>query len=574
MLKYTFFCKIPWKNPKESALREFIFEKATVWFFIRRTLLIFVGKFSIVMARRILALLLSVALLSAGWLGVSGLALPVAFVPLLWMSAEEEATRRGWWRMFRWALLLFVLWNVATVWWIWNATPVGPIAATIVSSALNLMVFMFYHTLSKKAPKALAYTALVAAWIATEYWYTVGDVSWPWLVLGNGFSHDVWAVQWYEWTGVWGGSLWVWVCNILVFEALHARTVRRIVSAAVALLLPPMVSLGLWWSYGEPTEGSVEVSILQPNVDCYDKFHGDTQWQLDNIFDLLQEVPATTDFILLPETALPGYYNEPTLSEYYPPRTEAAIWQRLRDTLCQRYPQAMLVTGTNTRRFYTAGNVTPTARSFGRGLQGDIFNAAVGVDTTARTQIHHKGRLVVGVEKTPLWIFDVLDFLVIDLGGVVGQIGQGVQGTVFEHRGVRMGPAICYEGIYGEFFGDFVRRGADWMAILSNDGWWGDTPGYRHLFSISRLRAIEHRRAIARSANTGMSGFISARGDVSATLGWEERGVLTERVALHTRQTLYTRYGDFLARIACYVTLLCALYYIAYRAKRRNYLVQ
>ena len=137
-----------------------------------------------------------------------------------------------------------------------------------------------------------------------------------------------------------------------------------------------------------------------------------------------------------------------------------------------------------------------------------------------------------------------------------------------------MGPAICYEGLYGEFYGDFVRRGADWMAILSNDGWWGDTPGYRHLFSISRLRAIEHRRAIARSANTGMSGFISARGDVSATLGWEERGVLTEHVALHSAPTLYTRYGDFVARIACYVTLLCALYYIAYRAKRRNYLVQ
>lgn len=111
------------------------------------------------------------------------------------------------------------------------------------------------------------------------------------------------------------------------------------------------------------------------------------------------------------------------------------------------------------------------------------------------------------------------------------------------------------------------------MAILSNDGWWGDTPGYRHLFSISRLRAIEHRRAIARSANTGRSGFISARGDVGTTLGWEERGVLTERVSLRDDYTLYTRYGDLLARIACYVTLLCVLYYVAYRVKRRNYLI-
>ena len=109
----------------------------------------------------------------------------------------------------------------------------------------------------------------------------------------------------------------------------------------------------------------------------------------------------------------------------------------------------------------------------------------------------------------------------IDLGGVVGQIGMGQHGTAFEHRGVKTGPAICYEGLYGDFFGDFVRRGAQFMAIISNDGWWGDTPGYKHLFTISRLRAVEHRRAIARSANTGMSGFISARGDIGQTLGWE-----------------------------------------------------
>ena len=112
------------------------------------------------------------------------------------------------------------------------------------------------------------------------------------------------------------------------------------------------------------------------------------------------------------------------------------------------------------------------------------------------------------------------------------------------------------------------------MAIVSNDGWWDDTPGYTHLFSISRLRAVEHRRAIARAANTGKSGFISARGDVGQTLGWEERGVLTADVPLSSQTTFYTRYGDYVARIAEYVLLLSLLYYVAYRIKRKNYLVQ
>ena len=111
------------------------------------------------------------------------------------------------------------------------------------------------------------------------------------------------------------------------------------------------------------------------------------------------------------------------------------------------------------------------------------------------------------------------------------------------------------------------------MAIVSNDGWWRDTPGYRHLFTISRLRAIEHRRAIARAANTGRSGFITPRGDVGETLGWERRGVITARVPLESRMTIYTRYGDYIARIAVFLMFLCFLYAVAYRIKRKNHLV-
>ena len=127
--------------------------------------------------------------------------------------------------------------------------------------------------------------------------------------------------------------------------------------------------------------------------------------------------------------------------------------------------------------------------------------------------------------------------------------------------------------MYGDFFGDFVRRGAQAMLIISNDGWWGDTPGYKHLFTISRLRAIEHRRAIARSANTGISGFISPRGDIGAALGWDVRGTLTGEVPLMAEQTFYTRYGDYLGRISEYVLLLSVLYFMAYRIRRRNHLV-
>lgn len=517
------------------------------------------------MLRKFAVLFIAALLLSAGWLGGTGFTLFVGFLPLLWISESYGATRRDWWCVFGWALLQFVLWNALTVWWIWFATPVGPPAATLASSTLNMIAFMLYHTVVKRAPRALAYVLLVAGWIATEYWYTVGEFSWPWLILGNGFSHDVWAVQWYEYTGVFGGSLWVLTVNLLLFETWRRRSRRCAATAAAAILLPLGISLALYCSYEEP-ERRTEITIVQPNVDPYEKFNGDTAWQEENLFRLAAEAPADTRFIVMPETALPGYYDERTIAS-------APVVERFAALLAEHAPQAMVVTGGNTLRYYDAKTKSRTARQ-SHGYYYDVFNSAIAVDSAARVQIHHKGRLVIGVEKTPTWIFDLLDFLVIDLGGTLGQLGVGRQGTVFTHDGMKVGASICYEGLYGDFFGDFVRRGAEAMLLISNDGWWGDTPGYRHLFTISRLRAVEHRRAIARSANTGRSGFIDARGRVGETLGWEERGTLTASVALDSRLTFYTRYGDYIGRIAEYVMLLCVLYFVAYRVKRRNYLVQ
>lgn len=540
------------------------------------------------MFRKFAAAILSILLLSVGWLGLTGMLLPVAFVPLLAIAAQYGPSRRDWWRMFGWACLVFVGWNAATVWWIWYATPVGPVAATLATTTLDMLAFMLFFTVSKRAPKSLAYTTLVAAWIATEYWYTVGDFSWPWLVLGNGFSHDLWAVQWYEYTGVFGGSLWVLVCNLCIYEAWRARrSVGRWTVAAAAVVVPLLLSAvtGRAARRAEtaPDLPTAVVSVIQPNVPCYEKFDGDNLAQERNILALLSEVPADADFILLPETAVPGYYWEPALSEH--PSTgpqpsgrldtvrSGAFWRALRDSLRASHPGALLLAGTNTQRLYAAGGQTRTARPLG-GFYYDHFNTAAGLDAEGGLQLHHKGRLVIGVENTPTAVFDLLDFLVIDLGGVLGQIGIGQSTEAFTHRGTAIGPAICYEGLYGDFYGGFVRDGARLMAIISNDGWWGDTPGYRHLFSISRLRAVEHRRSVARAANTGRSGFILPSGRVGETLGWAQRGVLTARLPLVDRPTFYTLSGDYIGRIAEYVLLLSVLYFVAYRVRRRNHLVQ
>lgn len=519
-------------------------------------------------SRRLLAVLLSVAALSPAWLGGSGLSLLVGLVPLLWISASVGEDRRSWWQVFGWAMLTFVGWNLATVWWIWNATPVGPIAATIASTFLNMLAFMTFHSVSKRGPKVLAYTLLIAGWITTEYWYTVGEFSWPWLILGNGFSHDVRLIQWYEYTGVFGGSLWVLLCNILLFEAMRGMTRLRWVAAGLCVVLPMLLSLGIYLANEpDPTAERGLVAVLQPNVDCYEKFAGDDGRQEQNLMELLLEAPKEADFIIAPETALTRYMDEERIGDY-------AHIRPFMDTLRNTYPRSTFITGANTLRYYAPGRQTETARA-GRGYWYDHFNTALALDSTGVQGLYHKGRLVIGVENTPTWVFRAMQFLVVDLGGVLGQIGVGQERRTFQApSGIEAGPAICYEGLYGDFYGDFVRRGASLMLIISNDGWWGDTPGYRHLFSLSRLRAVEHRRAIARSANTGKSGFIDCRGDeVGPTLGWNERGVITCSLPLNHEITFYTRWGDYIGRIAQLVAGLSLLYYLAWRIKRRNLLI-
>lgn len=518
------------------------------------------------MSRRLIAVICSVVLLSLGWLGFGGFTTLVGLAPLLWISDSYGDSRRDWWRVFGWALLTFVLWNVATVWWIWNATPVGPIAATLVSTTLNMLAFMLYHTVSKKAPRALAYTLLVAGWITTEFWYTWGEISFPWLILGNGFSETAWAVQWYEYTGVFGGSLWALITNILLYETIKKRSRRYGIATVAMAVVPVVISLGIYASY-KPSERTAKIAVIQPNVDCYDKFHGDTAWQERNILSLLGEVTDEAKFVALPETALPDYIYEPNAEQ-------VAIVDTIAGLLRAKNPHTVAITGASTWLDYQAGAQTSTARKRGGGYY-DIFNSALEITPEGEVDIYHKSRLVIGVEKMPLpWVFKMLEFLVIDLGGTVGQLGVGTSPKIFDNGEVKVGPAICYEAVYGDFYGGFAREGAEAMVVISNDGWWGNTPGHKRLFAFCRLRAIEHRRAIARSANTGVSGFITERGDDGERLEWEERGVLTADVTLNEKITFYTRYGDYIGRLSRYVAMLCVLYFIAYRIRRKNYLVK
>jgi apolipoprotein N-acyltransferase len=115
--------------------------------------------------------------------------------------------------------------------------------------------------------------------------------------------------------------------------------------------------------------------------------------------------------------------------------------------------------------------------------------------------------------------------------------------------------------MYGEYINEYVRNGAQFLAIITNDGWWNNSPGHKQLLSYSKIRAIESRRDIARSANTGISAVINKRGDVLKTIGYNESGVINSSINLSNQITFYVKYGDYIYRIALFFFLIIVLFY-------------
>ena len=146
------------------------------------------------------------------------------------------------------------------------------------------------------------------------------------------------------------------------------------------------------------------------------------------------------------------------------------------------------------------------------------------------------------------------------VGGLIGRsVGQDhISLLHFGPDRIPVGCAVCYESIYPEFCTGYVKAGARFMTIITNDAWWGDTAGYRQHLSYACLRAIELRRDIARCGNTGISAFIDQRGEVLSQTGWWTRGSLAGQVNLNSAETLFVRHGDLVGRVCTLMFLLLA----------------
>ena len=493
------------------------------------------------------------------WLMLVGL-VPLLFVEHELSVREGKASR---WRLFKYSYHTFVVWNVIATYWVANTAFAAGIFAIWVNALLMCVPMLLFHTTRFVMP-GLKYAAFIAYWLLFEYIHLNWELTWPWLTLGNSFAEYPSLVQWYSITGVFGGSLLILLANVVGLKVVlafrSAESYRKPLLQWLALVLAPsVISLVMYFNY--EAQGEVrEVAVVQPNFEPhYVKFSMPEDLQLDQFIKLSdQALTDRTDYLVYPETSF-GFVETHGINDH-------KGVQRLR-TQFQAYPGLNIVTGVNAYHVFQddephSDAVRERIRAGGRDtMYYEMLNAAIQLQIgKSEVAVYRKSKLVPGPEIFPFKeILFFMEPLVERLEGTTAGLGTQEEPSVFSSEAGKVAPAICYESIFGEYMLGYIRRGAQAIFIMTNDGWWDNTAGHRQHLHFASLRAIETRRSIARSANTGISAFINQRGDILQATSYDEEAAISRSMLFNDRITFYTRWGDLIARVAMFGAALLLL---------------
>ena len=440
------------------------------------------------------------------------------------------------------------------------------------NSFFMAMVLALFHITKRKIGPLSGYLSLPIFWLAFEYIHLTWQLSWPWLTLGFGFSNYVSLIQWYVLTGPLGGTLWILLCNLAIFNLIKIRrfgkggnfTYKYRHYAWTLIFSPIILSEILYLGNGKPekTLKPVDVVVVQPNIDPYnEKFSGNFTEQLNKMFTLADtKVDSNTAYLVFPETAL----------------TDDNIWENHFEHnisiqqvwgYMHKHPNLRLVTGAETYKAYLNGEKPPeSARKFdSEGGYYDAYNTALQFDSTKNIQVYHKCKLVPGVEFMPFAKYLApLAKLAFDLGGTSGTLGTQKEPSVFysTYSKTTIAPAICYESIYGDYIGKYIQKGAQMVFVITNDGWWQDTPGYKQHLCYGAMLAMETHKELVQCANTGISAIIDEKGNILQKTKWWEPAVIKASVTPNNELTTYAQYGDYLGLYACWLSILLLGYLI------------
>lgn len=436
----------------------------------------------------------------------------------------------------------FVLWNLFSTYWLMMATIAGGLAAILANAAIMLIPLLIIRRSFKSQFNPILISFFAAStWVSYEFLHHNWDLAWPWLTLGNGWSNLTGVIQYISITGVFGISFWVVLTASLLFLWLKNESKRLLVASCVAFLIFPLLSIITFIGIQSSEESPTEVVIIQPNSDSYESYGGHPS--LDSLIDKLLSLSDSvrteeTDLIIWPENAIDTNLT-----------IENRFYNRISDSL--KVWNTQLISGSGFIDFYEDDVRPQVYRQNANGDAYNVYNAALFFRPNLQSEIYKKGELVPIVERFPfVEFFQKADYFGwIDWPSIAG-FGLGNTANLFEVNGEKTPALICYDSVFPGWVNQFVKNGAGFLTIITNDGWWGDSHGHTQHFAFARLRAIEHRMWIARSANNGISGIISPDGKVQKETEYWTEDAFRFTIYSNTNPTFYSRYGNWIGYLS------------------------
>jgi len=482
-----------------------------------------------------------------------------AFVLLFRISMISETKRE----VILYAYPAFVLWNLFSTYWLMMATVAGGVAAILANAAIMLVPLLLIRSLFRTGINPILASVFAASiWVSYEFLHHNWDLSWPWLTLGNGWSNLTGAVQYISFTGVFGISFWVVFSAALFYNYLIKPSKQVLTAGVLAFFLFPVLSVVSMTTMPDKQGEPVEVVIIQPNSDSYQRFGGLSSLDalLDKLLQMSDEARTEqTDIIIWPENAVDS--SLPLDNVYF---------NRIRDSV--NVWNTNLLTGTGFVEFYPEDDSPEVVRETQTGRFYNVYNAALYFQPGKETEIYRKGRLVPVVERFPfVEFFQRIDrFGWFDWGSFAGY-GLGTTADIFHVNNPKTPALICYDSVFSGWVNEFVNEGANFLTIITNDGWWGDSHGHIQHFAFARLRAIEHRMWIARSANNGISGIISPDGKVQVETEYWTEDAFDFTIYTNEQSTFYSRHGNWPGYLSVLLAIIgIFMMYFPKKSKKDN----
>ena len=369
--------------------------------------------------------------------------------------------------------------------------------------------------------------------------------------------------------------------NYLFFEGFNFNRYRKLYW--ILFVFGALYGLSIYLkSQINITDGKkINVAVLQPSYDPWnEKFVRPSLEMEEEMIKLSASViDSGTDWLLWPETSLVDNINLNLPERDGQVEMLNGLYRRLKwgsdlgivfgpDKSKYRWNSKLqILTGATTIRYYNSLlKPTTVARKsqYDQNLWYEVFNDAMYLDSSLLPKFYHKSKLVPGTEQMPfLHYFPFLEELALGLdeNSATGSLGKNESAEVFGRGNEKIAPVICYESIYGDYIREYINKGAGWIGIVTNDAWWRETAGYQQHFSYAKLRAIEMRKWIARSANTGTSAFIDPVGNSYQNTEWFDKVCIKQSIFSNQHKTIYAAIGDIGVMAILFLGMILGTYF-------------